>query len=265
VRTSIVLAFEPGVEPLGLSGDLERNLKFLSKLGYDGFELFLLNPSSVRADWLNRKRKEYGLEVSAIGTGLLNTRLGLSFSSPDPQIRQEAVRRFKEYIELSSKLSAPVIVGSVRGKSEKKHEGFEYLRECFAECYAYAEKYSTVLMLEPMNRYETNLINTVEQALDFLRDFRTSKLLVDTFHANIEEVSIGRALLEAGEKLHHLHLADSNRLAPGRGHLNFREIFSALRTLKFGGFVSAEIVPWPDPQTAAIETIQFLQNEKTTR
>jgi sugar phosphate isomerase/epimerase len=116
-----------------------------------------------------------------------------------------------------------------------------------------------------MNRYETNLINTVEQALDFLRDFRTSKLLVDTFHANIEEVSIGRALLEAGEKLHHLHLADSNRLAPGRGHLNFQEIFSALRTLKFGGFVSAEIVPWPDPQTAAIETIQFLQNEKATR
>ena len=265
MRTSIVLAFEPGVEPLGLSGDLERNLKFLSKLGYDGFELFLLNPSSVRADWLNRKRKEYGLEISAIGTGLLYTRLGLSFSSPDPRVREEAVRRFKEYIELSSKLSAPVIVGSVRGKSEKKYEGFEYFRKCFEECQAYAEKYSTTLLLEPMNRYETNLINTVEQALDFLRDFPASRLLVDTFHANIEEVSIGRAILEAGEKLNHLHLADSNRLAPGRGHLNFVEIFSSLKSLKFGGFVSAEIIPWPDPQTAAIETIQFLQNEKATR
>jgi sugar phosphate isomerase/epimerase len=265
VRTSIVLAIEPGVEALGLSGDLEKNLKFLSKLGYDGFELFLLEPSSIRADWLNRKRKEYGLEVSAIGTGLLYTRLGLSFSSPEPKVREEAVRRFKEYIELSSKLSAPVIVGSVRGRNEKKQEGLEYFKKCFEECQAHAEKCSTFLLLEPMNRYETNLINTVEQALNFLRDFRGSKVLVDTFHANIEEASIGRSLLEAGDRLHHLHLADSNRLAPGRGHLNFQEVFSSLRTLKFGGFVSAEIIPWPDPQTAAIETIQFLRNEKATR
>jgi len=265
LRTSIVLAFEEGVEPLGLSGDLERNLKFLSNLGYDGFELFLLNPSSIRADWLNRKRKEYGLEVSAVGTGLLYTRLGLSFSSPDPEVRRKAVERFKEYIELSSKLSAPVIVGSVRGRCERRHEGLQHLRECFQECQAHAEERSTVLLLEPMNRYETNLINTVEQALDFIRDLKGCKLLADTFHMNIEEVSLTQALLKAGEKLHHLHLADSNRLAPGRGHLSFQEIFSTLRSMKFGGFVSAEILPWPDPQTAAIETIHFLQNEKAAR
>jgi sugar phosphate isomerase/epimerase len=260
-----VLAFEEGVEPLGLSGDLEHNLKFISKLGYDGFELFLLNPSSIRADWLNRKRKEYGLEVSAVGTGLLYTRLGLSFSSPDSEVRRKAVEKFKEYIDLSSKLSAPVIVGSVRGRCEKKHEGLKHFRECLQECQTYAEEHSTLLLLEPMNRYETNLINTVEQAIDFVQDLKDFKILADTFHMNIEEVSLSQALLRAGERLHHLHLADSNRLAPGRGHLNFQEILCTLRSMKFGGFVSAEILPWPDPQTAAIETIHFLQNEKATR
>jgi sugar phosphate isomerase/epimerase len=104
----------------------------------------------------------------------------------------------------------------------------------------------------------------VEQALDFVRDLKDFKILADTFHMNIEEASLPQALLRAGDRLHHLHLADSNRLAPGRGHLNFQEILRTLRSMKFGGFVSAEILPWPDSQTAAIETIHFLQNEKAT-
>lgn len=262
LRTSIVLAFEEGLEPLGLSGDLERNLKFLSKLGYDGFELFLLDPLSVRVDWLNRRRREWGLEVSAVGTGALYTKLGLSFSSPDAQVRAEAVKKFKEHIQLASKLGAPVIVGSVRGKCDRKHEGLEYLKQCLEDCLGFAESRSVTLLLEPLNRYETNLINTLEQALAFVGSSSLFRILADTFHMNLEEVSIGSAISEAGEKLAHLHLADSNRLAPGRGHLNFAEVFSALRSIKFGGFISAEILPQPDPQTAAIETIQFLKNQK---
>ena len=106
---------------------------------------------------------------------------------------------------------------------------------------------------EPVNRYETSLVNTVAQGLELIEQVDESNLglLFDTFHANIEEPSIERSLIEAGTRLFHVHVADSNRWHPGAGHLDFATFFGALSNTGYTGFVSGEFMPLPDPDTAA--------------
>lgn len=86
-------------------------------------------------------------------------------------------------------------------------------------------------------------------------------LMLDVFHMNIEEASIERSLEAAGERCWHVHIADSNRRYPGAGHLDFDGVFAALERMGYQGYVSAELFPLPDPDTAAGETIAFIRSK----
>jgi len=113
------------------------------------------------------------------------------------------------------------------------------------------------LLLEPLNRYETNLLNNVADSLDLLRKLRAQnvKLLCDLFHMNLEEANIADALRLTGPKLGHLHFADSNRRAIGFGHTDLAPVAQALRDIGYAGCVSGEVLPLPDSETAAKQTI----------
>ena len=84
-------------------------------------------------------------------------------------------------------------------------------------------------------------------------------LLLDTFHMNIEEPSIIESILLAKERCFHFHVADSNRWYPGAGHINFREIIDTLTEIGYKGFITAEILPLPDPETAALKTVEYMR------
>jgi sugar phosphate isomerase/epimerase len=133
------------------------------------------------------------------------------------------------------------------------------LVEALTECASVNE--NTRFALEPINRYETNLINNVESGLEFLRRVKQNNvgLLLDTFHMNIEEASITESIKRAGGCLFHFHVADSNRWYPGAGHIDFRTIIDTLASIEYSGFVSAEILPLPDPDAAAKHTIEYLR------
>jgi len=83
-------------------------------------------------------------------------------------------------------------------------------------------------------------------------------LLLDTFHMNIEEPSIEESIRQAGNRIFHFHVADSNRWYPGAGHLDFRSILSTLKDIGYQGFVSGEFLPKPDAETAARKAIEYL-------
>ena len=84
--------------------------------------------------------------------------------------------------------------------------------------------------------------------------------MLDLFHMNIEEPSIEDGLRRAEDKLWHVHIADSNRHYPGSGHLDFVSIFEVLRDLDYKGYLSGEMLPIPDPDTAARKTVEFLNS-----
>ncbi len=164
-------------------------------------------------------------------------------------------------IELAGGLGAPAIIGSMQGRWEgtvSREEGSGWLAEALEELAPRAQAHGVPLLLEPLNRYETNLLNNVADALALLDKLsaRNVKLLCDLFHMNIEEVSIAEAIRRAGARVGHVHLADSNRRAVGFGHTDIAPVVQALREVGFNGYVSGEILPLPDGDTAAKRTIR---------
>jgi sugar phosphate isomerase/epimerase len=140
----------------------------------------------------------------------------------------------------------------------EKPTALAWLAEGVAELGEHAKKYNVPLILEPINRYETNLLNTIESGLALIRAAGSEniRLLADLFHMNIEEVDIAASLKRAGAKLGHVHFVDSNRRPAGFGHLDFTPIAAALREINYSGFASAEALPYPDPHGAARQTIE---------
>ncbi|HIE09920.1 MAG TPA: sugar phosphate isomerase/epimerase [Armatimonadetes bacterium] len=254
-----------GFGPLLFCGRLEEGLASVKRAGLDGVELSLPNPREVDLEDLLSLVKRYGIEVSTIATGQSYYNEGISLSHPDPKIRGEAVERIGFLVDFASSLGAKVIIGGIRGKTGQRpptEEEWKRFLRALEECVRLAEKRKVTLLLEPINRYETNLVNTVKEAKEVISQIGSErlKILPDTFHMNIEEASMEESLVEAGDLLGGLHVADSNRLAPGWGHIDFHSIGRALKEVGFREFVCAEVLPQPDDLSALEKAAQFLKD-----
>ena len=262
MKLSIVVSTQPAsFTALAYKGRLDKNLVKIKKFGYDGVELAVRDPELLNVDDLEKKLKEKAIPVSALGTGQAYGEEGLSFTHPDHTIRKKAVERIKSQITLASRLDAVVIIGLIRGRTQQnvpESKAEEWMLEAFRELGE--EDPNVKLVIEPINRYETDILNTVESAMQFLDKLNMDNvgLLLDTFHMNIEEPSMYDSIEEAKDRLFHFHVADSNRWYPGGGHIKFENIINLLKRIGYQKFVSAEILPHPDPDTAALKTIECL-------
>ena len=265
MKLSVVISIhKTDFAALAYAGDFENALKDASHLGYDGVELAIRNPADVDYDQLSLLCQQYRLDVVALGTGQAYGQDGLSFTHPDESIRNEAVARVKQHIDLASQLGAKVIIGLLRGKVEAgmdKNQCLQWMKLCLGQCLAYAAKQCVTIVIEPLNRYETNLINTAEEAVELIEElaFPNFQLLLDSFHMNIEEVSIEDSIRKFARYIGHVHVADSNRWAPGFGHLDFSKIVAALNDSGFVGYLSAEIIPKPAVDAAVRQTLAHLR------
>jgi sugar phosphate isomerase/epimerase len=125
----------------------------------------------------------------------------------------------------------------------------------------YAGKKGVELILEPVNRYEIDFINNCDEGSALLDKARIPHLTMmpDVFHMNIEDDRIGDSLRRNARYVRYIHLADSNRHAPGDGHLDFVEVFDALKDIGYDGWSTVEILPYPDPETAAQRAVGYLR------
>jgi D-psicose/D-tagatose/L-ribulose 3-epimerase len=116
----------------------------------------------------------------------------------------------------------------------------------------YAEKLGKMVCIEPLNRFETDFINTIEQGLQMIHDVNSPalKLHLDTFHANIEEKSIDQAILQAGKHLAHIHACGCDRGTPGNDHIDWKRIGKALKTIRYQGDIVIESVTLDVPTIA---------------
>lgn len=249
---------------LAFKEEFDKSITKVAKLGFDAVELAVRDPKNVDSEKILRVTEKNNLTVSAIGTGQAFGQEGLSFTDQNQSVREQAVVRILSQIKFASLFDAQVIIGLIRGLVQEE-VGFEKAEEYFLaamkRCAEYAEGLDVVLTLEPINRYETNLYNTVDEGIEAINkiDKGNVKLLVDTFHMNIEEPDIFESIKKADNMISHVHLADSNRWAPGLGHINFASVIATLRSLRYNGVVSAEILPKPDPDASAHFTIKHMR------
>ncbi len=245
--------------------DVRQSFKKLRELGYQGVELAVRDPETVDVELVKEAVQTYDLEVPAIGTGQAYLEEGLSLSSPDPDVRQKTRERLKKHVQFASIFRAGVIIGLIRGNivgGVGSFKGRKWVVKGIRECCQAAQEESIQIYLEPLNRYEINFINTLQEGAELIAEVgeKNLRVLADTFHMNIEEPSIIQSLESMADLIGHVHVADSNRWAPGCGHLDFVNIVGTLGKAGYRGFLSAEILPRPDFGKAAELTATFFQN-----
>ncbi|MBB6217285.1 sugar phosphate isomerase/epimerase [Anaerosolibacter carboniphilus] len=240
-----------------------ESMRKASEFGYHGVELALKTADDVNPHELHTWLSQYNLEVSCISTGQVFAALGLYFTHPDRVVRERAIEVFNGLIYLAKDFGKIINVGRTRGfiAEGQTYEQAEKLFLDTAEriCET-AEKNGVTIILEPVNRYEINFINSLDEGAELASKLKHKNigLMPDVFHMNIEDDRIGASLVRNASMIKYIHFADSNRLAPGQGHLDFDDVFNGLRDAGFDGWASIEILAKPDPDTAARQAAEFI-------
>lgn len=249
--------------PLVLRGELPSCIRQAGLLGYDAVEIHVIEAPTFPMAEVKAALRETGLRISSIVTGRIFTERGLCITSPDPENRAAAMAEMRDYIDIAAELNATdgVILGWVKGNRRTDDPEFDrLLSEQLRTLGSYAETRGQRLLVEVINRYETNLFNTASELREFITHWRLPNCFIhlDTFHMNIEEADMVAAIETAGELLGYFHVADSNRLAPGKGHLDFAAMFAALERVNYHGTISLECIPQPDGLIAGAESYSYL-------
>lgn len=263
MKSAITISLVPEVRggPFVYWEDLAAGFAAAAKHGFDAVEIFPPQANAVSIGLARELMEKHSLKVAAVGTGAGWVKHKLRLTDPDPAVRAKAREFIFGIINLAGYLGAPTIIGSMQGRWEgavTRDQALTWLAEELKLLSERAAAHNQVLLYEPLNRYETNLLNRNADAVAFLdaHNLKNVQLLCDLYHMNIEEADLAASLRATGSRVGHVHFADSNRHAIGFGHTDAAPIVAALRDIGYAGYLSAEILPLPDSDTAAAKTIE---------
>lgn len=267
---TIALVSEIKTGPWIYWDDLEKSMSKAAALGFDAIELFTPSGNAIDDQLLTQLLSTHSLELAAVGTGAGKVIHGLTLTDPNPAIREEAISFISDMIVFGAQFNAPAIIGSMQGNvvnGIEREQSVAWLAEGLQILEKIAFEQGVFLIYEPLNRYETNMFNTLGAGVEFIqqKNLTNVKLLADLFHMNIEEVDSAKSILTHGNHIGHVHFADSNRRPIGNGQTNMTNIANALKEINYTGYVSAEAFPWPTSDDAAQQTINSFNhffNEK---
>lgn len=237
--------------------DIYRSIDWLYDNDFDSIEIHIPSPDLVDPGRLKEYIQRKGMCASSIGTGLAAAYEHLTLTSKDREIRDRAVERLKRQCDLGAQLDCPVVIGSMRGRVE---EGDTYAEvdsrmvESAKRLMDYAEALGVDVVVEAIDRSETNYIRTADEVLDLIDRVGSGHLKVhlDTFHMNIEELDWVKPVLKCGDKLGHVHVADNTRLYPGSGMIDFMPFLKALKQIGYSRSLVFEIYPGDDGYRSCI-------------
>ncbi len=257
---------QPVVPVALLSGTFAEKLEKAAAFGADGVELVTINPRALDSGDIADSLKKNRLGIAAIASGGMAFAAGLTLLNAEAEKAALAKERLYDLIDFARSLGAPLVtIGGFRGRvAWVGADGRQRLEAILDEGATYAASQDVRLVLEPINRFESDVIANAAEALAFIAEIGNPALglLLDTFHVNIEESSWTepfRRLLSVG-KLWHVHLGDNNRLPPGDGLIDFPAIVHTLRECGYSGYLSAELLRRPDPDTAAQRTLSYMRS-----
>ncbi len=234
-------------------------------LGYEGVELnFRERPSALDVNEILGALKTFGVGVAAIGTRHMHVTHGLYLASPYGKVREKAVTYVTECMELANKLNCSIVQAGWAFQGSKLEAPYETTWknavQSLKEVGRRALDYGVNFVIEYQNKNDAKLVNTMNDALRILDEVGYDNVLVmaDTFHMNLEDPSVEESILKAEKRLGYVHLADSERLAPGEGRIDFRGVIRALRKIGYEGYLVMEFEPKPNPDDALGRAIKFI-------
>lgn len=250
--------------PIVLRGEYADIIPQAARIGYDAIELHIHDSAELDRAELKRLLKENNLTLPSIGTGSAYGEDGIFLTSEDEGVRARAIKRLEDHIVTAADHGAVVIVGLIKGLIRDVSSRDVYMANLDKSLKALlptAEKSGVPLVFEVLNRYESDVINTIEEGLAFVDRYNTPflQLHIDTYHMNIEEPKIGDSIRRAGDRVGHVHIADSDRWYAGHGHYDFVETVRALRDIGYNRVLAVESMLFPDSETSAVESCKTMR------
>jgi D-psicose/D-tagatose/L-ribulose 3-epimerase len=250
-------------------------------LGFDVLEVCIEDPSRVTAAAVARAAADAGVAVLVCGA----FGPGRDVSNEDEAVREQAIGYLRTCVDIAAEVGSPLVSGPMYATTgvtrmlsdDERRRQWDRAVDSLRTAAAYAAERGVGFAIEPLNRFETDLVNTTEQGVRLCRDIGSDNvgLLLDTFHMNIEEKDIGAAIREAGPYVRHFHTCENDRGAPGTGHVEWTDVFAALDAIGYGGDAVIEsftpdnteiaraVSLWrplaPDGDTLAAEGLAFLR------
>ena len=229
--------------------DFVKQIDVIKRIGLDIMEVApapLLALTKIQRDEIAAAAKANNIELTfSVGLGL-----DQDLASEDETIRKNGIKfttdAFKVMSEMGAKMYSGVDIAAWNKTFTEgiidKSAAWERSILAVKEIMKSAEDMGITFAVEVVNRYESSLVNTAEEAIKYVDevDSPNCKILLDTYHMNIEESSFSEAIHLAGDKLVNFHTGDNNRRCPGRGHIDFDEIFKALGDIHYTGRIVSE-------------------------
>jgi len=256
----------PDRSPISLlSGTFDEMAAKAADWGADGVELMPLDMTRLNPQEISATLARHRLEACAVGTALFAILGGMTLLDPDAERAARAKDRLFRAIEFASASGAPLLtIGGFRGRfSALGAEGRSRFIDLLLRAGDFAALNRVRIVLEPINRYQSDGITSAEEGMQFLAELGHNSvgLLIDTCHMTMVESSWTepfRQVMAAG-KLWHVHLAENNRLSPGNGLVDFPAILGTLREIGYSKHLTIEVFAKPDPDTAARQGLRYMR------
>ncbi|MFO0991479.1 MAG: sugar phosphate isomerase/epimerase family protein [Hyphomicrobiales bacterium] len=223
---------------------LETTLARISKLGYESIEISG-EPTQYETKATRKALKDYKIRCWGSVTLTLADR---NLAAKNPKQRAATVDYMKSVITMVSELEGEIItlvpatVGKITPDSSPEQE-WQWLIEGVKECYEHGKKKGVRIAIEPLNRFETYILNRADQALALAEAVGPDcGVCLDAFHLNIEDEDMYASIRKAGKRLYDFHVADNNRMAPGQGALDWKKIVKTLKDTGYDGALTVEFV-----------------------
>ena len=247
--------------------DLAPAFRHAADLGFDGVEISLLGMTDEKAVALGQAIRDHGLEVTC-SDGLA---VDKDITSPDPEVQQAGIAYLRWAIETTAKLGAEGLAGVLFapwGQFDPANRAarLERSAEALAAVDDTLAATGVTLGLEALNRFETDLLNTAEDAVALAKATGSPRIgaLLDTFHLNIEEKDVEGAIAGAAGHLAHFHVSDNDRGVPGSGHVPWEAVKRGLDRAGYDGWIVAEMfVIAGNPASADLNIWRNIEPEAT--
>ncbi|GGE15586.1 xylose isomerase [Marinithermofilum abyssi] len=245
----------------------EEKLTRIRSLGFEGLEV---NGEDLieRFDEIKRAVRFTGVPISSVCGGYRGW-----IGDFNQERRKQAIHDISEIMTRAGEIGATgVVVPAAYGMFSKRlppftpprseEEDKEVLLESLTKIEQSAQQAGTLLLLEPLNRYEDHMLNRLSDAAALIAEggFSAVKIIADFFHMNIEESNIPESIHRAKDLIYHVHLADSHRYQPGTAHLDFVSGIRALKEIGFDRYMALECRIIGDPADAYPQTVHYLRS-----
>jgi sugar phosphate isomerase/epimerase len=226
--------------------DIAESIDRLVRLGYEAVEVEG-EPETHDPKRIKKLAEDAGLAVGSVCPNFTAER---DLAHPDEDVRNAALSYLREVSGFAAELGAPLFIVAPTAYSRVQpvadpHDEWKWAVEGIGKTGEHAVSLGVGLTLECWNRYGTYMLNRLDEGARMWREtgLTNGGIMADTFHMNVEERSIPGAIRDFGALLNHVHLSDSNRLAPGLGHVDFTHVLEALRDVRYGGVLAFELIP----------------------